>query len=235
VRRGPSLEMICVRSLCLAVLCLLCSMAYPRSTALASDTTTVPLRKWSKYTDEEKQKLEDRWTQEKVEEVVRALRKGKWMPDYVPRLPTGMSGPLFRRLGYDLRGITLIDRDLDSVSLVSELLQGAYLWGTRLQGARLRWSNLEGTRLRDTNLQGADLRGAKLEEAELWLADLHGADLRNANLRDASLRGSKAPTLGVLGCRGPTSVRPIYWMPTYLVRFSILPTCLRPISPPQRT
>lgn len=188
MRRNVPLEIICVRLICFAVLCLVCSMVYPRCTALARDTTTVPLKKWSEYTHQEKQALKKRWPEEKVEELVEARRKGKWMSDYVQRLPTGMDDLPY---SWDLRGISLSGRDLDSIWLTFVLLQGAWLWATSLQGAVLLSSNLEGVMAWEVNLQGADLRRSILRDASLRLAKLQGANLWSAGLQGADLRGAK--------------------------------------------
>ena len=186
MRRNVPLEIMCVRFLCFAVLCLVCSVVYPRCTALARDTTTVPLKKWSEYTRQEKQALENRWAEAKVEEVVEALRKGRRgrMPDYVPLLPSEESPPGY---GYDLRGITLWLSELDSVSLQSAWLQGADLSGTSLQGANLVRTSLQDAILVEANMEGARLWRANLQGADLSFANLKGANIREANLQGADL------------------------------------------------
>jgi hypothetical protein len=48
--------------------------------AIAADTTFVPLKDWRVYTDEEKKFLRERWSYDKTEEVVRALKAREPLP-----------------------------------------------------------------------------------------------------------------------------------------------------------
>lgn len=173
-------------------------------TALAGNFTIVPLKEWKEYSDGEKTVLEMRWTNEKVDSVVIALKERREMPEFVARLPpivkphvnVYVDGPWETYL--DLRRIQLQNHDLDSVHLLNTYLQGANLRGTSLQGAQLvgaklrggdlSWANLQGARLYGADLQGTYLNGAKLQGANLFSAELQGAFLYSTELQGANLQ-----------------------------------------------
>jgi len=187
-----------IKLLFFAIICFICHSSYSLSPALAEDTTFVPLKEWKDYTAEEKTILRERWTDEKVNAVVKAIKGEGRMPGFVGKLPP---------YTHDLRGIPLAKRALRNAMLTNTNLQGADLLGAYLQGATLRDANLQGAffayaslqranlwfaklqgaGLFAANLQGADLSKAGLDSAYLWSADLRGANLSNAGLDSADL------------------------------------------------
>jgi hypothetical protein len=154
----------------------------------AADTTFVPLKNWWEYTDEEKRFLRDRWTFEKIEAVVTALKEKKTLHDFADRLPDTFKTHGICRA--DLRGISLGGDSLPEVRWSLACLQGANFWTANLQGADLYEVNLQGAYLWSANLQGADLTGADLQGADLTEANLQGADLTEAYLQRADLYGA---------------------------------------------
>jgi uncharacterized protein YjbI with pentapeptide repeats len=174
------------KSICFVIICFLCYVVCSFSPVLAEDTTTVPLKEWKDYTAEEKGILRNRWTNEKVEEIVRALKEEEAMPEFWSKLPHQLDDST--SWDYDQRGIPLKNRNLPKADLSWANLQGANLLHTNLQGAHLGDANLQGANLLHTNLQGADLWDANLQGANLGGANLQGADLLSANLQGANLR-----------------------------------------------
>jgi hypothetical protein len=90
---------------------------------------------WHSYSIKERDSLRARWTNEKVNMVVEALKIGKPLPDFVGRLwYPDISDNSVERLagtgiqmtsGYDLQGITLDNQILQNINLSSALLEGA--------------------------------------------------------------------------------------------------------------
>ncbi len=200
-----------------ATVCFLCYGAFSLSPALAEDTTFVHLKEWKDYTAEEKRILRKRWTDEKVEAVVNALKEQKALPEFVRKLPP---------YAHDLRGIPLAKRHLvnaklNNINLQGADLQGAYLWravlweanlqgvnlmGASLEGAYLWFAKLQGAGLFAANLQGANLHKAGLDSAYLWSADLRAANLseaglNSADLLDANLQGARLWGANLQGAR----------------------------------
>ena len=171
--------------------------------ALSGSFTIVPTKEWKRYSDGEKEVLRMRWTEEKINAVVMALKDRREMPGFVAKLES-VKKPS-QLASWDLRGIQLQNHDLDSVYLGGTYLQGAYLLETSLRGAKLNNANLEGATLMSAKLQGtylswAELQGAVMKRAELqsahllWTklqgANLSRAVLQNADIREANLEGA---------------------------------------------
>jgi hypothetical protein len=180
---------------CFAVLPLvfICILSFIFSSlVLAEDTTSVPVKDWWDYTEEEKKILRERWTEEKVEAVVRALQTGKDLGRLVPSCPafaievTPNGG---RQIDMppqaDLRGIPLKRVFLDDADL-----RGAWLQGANISEGRLRHSLLEGANLQGANLYSADLEGAHLELCNLQSASLRKSNLQRTDLRSANLQNT---------------------------------------------
>lgn len=142
---------------------------------------------WGTYSEHEKDSLRSRWTDEKIQKVVCALKTGTQLPDFISKIGSRNSTP-----GYDLRGIQLKDQHLDSVVLSHAYLDGAILINSHLilavfDSASLEYVNLQGAHLEMAHLQGANLQNANLEGAYLGYANLQGDSLSNANLQGANL------------------------------------------------
>jgi uncharacterized protein YjbI with pentapeptide repeats len=200
----------------LGVVCLLmltCPLAIVIPTALAWDTTTVPLRDWHDYTEREREILQERWSEEDVESVVKALTDGSPMPEFVQELAPLANGP--GAISYDLRGIPLAERDLPRIQLEMQYLQGADLnssdltsglflasdmqgakfYNANLLGATLAWADLRRCKMQFANLvdatvDGSDLRHARLQRAEMQRVDLRQSDLHDADLTGVDLKGA---------------------------------------------
>lgn len=173
------------------------------------DTPTIELKEWNDYSNVEKLRLVYRWNKVNVEEIVKALEKGH--DPIKTKVKIAEQCKFFYEVGFDLRGIPLMKRDLTNIDLASMYLQGgdfsetilegadlqnAQLPGVnlsraRLKGANLRHAHLQGANLSDANLQGADLSDANLQGADLGLANLQGANLLLANLQGANLLFTK--------------------------------------------
>jgi hypothetical protein len=187
-------------------LCSFCIICFGRSIAFAQKQP--PIKKpdmWQSYSIKERDSLRARWTNEKVNKVVEALKTGKQLPDFVGILwHPEISDSVEKRMisGYDLQGITLDNKDLKNINLSSALLEGAHfnksnlnnanlqkthLENAYLQGADLIRANLQGAILDSANLQGANLQYANLEKAHLGYANLQKDSLFQANLENASL------------------------------------------------
>jgi len=156
IRRG-GLTYIC---------CFLCCIAFSVLPVMAEDTTFVLLKDWWEYTDQEKQFLRDRWTNEKVDAVVTALKEGKPLLDFVDKLQDTLLGlPIYRA---DLRGISLWLGGLQEINLTFACMQGANLFMAHLQGADLMGANLQVVNLREADLQGTDFSDAVFENTFLY-------------------------------------------------------------------
>ena len=181
------------------ILCLLCSVPFLQSHASAEQTSPHSWKDWSEYSEQEKDSLRARWTEQKVQEVVKALTEGKPLP--VKRLPPReyeyeQYPPAYRKeaaeKSYDLRGIplegfVLRGFDLRFTHLEGALLHSAHLDRANLQDANLKEANLQDANLKEANLQDADLEHASLQGASLWQANLQDSNLREANLQGAEL------------------------------------------------
>jgi len=170
-------------------------MAFSVPPVMAENTTTVPLKDWWDYTDQEKQFLRDRWTDQKIEAVVTWLKEERPLPELnVGHLPDFIDQlrdtTRFLIINYciDLRGIDLGSVKLPLVHFGGACLQGAWLATAGLDSSNLEKANLQVTDLSFAELQGADLRRANLQGADLYFANLQGADLRRTNLQGANLR-----------------------------------------------
>lgn len=177
---------------------LLFKSIFSSSFILAQEEGAIEWKDWSEYTEVEKRDLRDRWTPEKVRQVVQALKETKEMPDFVKVIPLSYDDRIFIDLidlffeidkskvkNYDLRGIDLKEQNLEKVALVLSHLEGADLEKANLQEARLLGANLQEADLRTANLQGAVLYDANLQGAILFDANLQGADLQAADLQEA--------------------------------------------------
>lgn len=182
----------------------LCLLTLSPTTSFSQDKSSILFnwKDWGKCSEQERDSLQSRWTDEKIQKVVRALKTGTQLPDYVTKI-----GGRNSSAGYDLRGIRLTDQDLDSVVLRHAFLDGAIftnshlilavfdstsldyaiLRGTNLQGADLQNANLDGAFLGYANLKGAHLERANFQEANLWYANLQGANLQETDLQGAKL------------------------------------------------
>ena len=180
----------------LSLFCFLFSMYFLQSPTLAEEGSYIEYEEWSGLSEKGKDSLRARWTKEKVERVVEALKNGKPLPEFVNKIPLSeeeikrlesLEFSLDKAKNYDLRGIPLDEQDLKKVDLPFVHLEGAELSGVDLQEADLFEANLKGADLRRVKLQKADLSRAKLQGADLTEAHLEGADLGGADLRGASL------------------------------------------------
>jgi hypothetical protein len=166
------------------------------SLIIAQEKSDIEYKEWSELSEEEKGSLRARWTEEKINKVVEALKEGKALPEFVNKMPISeeeikrlesLEFSLDKAQNYDLRGIPLDKRDLKNVNLSFVNLEGAKLSGTDLEGADLFEANLRGANLSRAKLHKADLSRAKLRGAELSKAHLEGADLGGADLQGATL------------------------------------------------
>lgn len=174
----------CVEFHCFVFLFVFFYMICSTFPALASDTTSVPLKDWHEYTDKEKEILRNRWTNGRVDAVVKAvLGQGK-MPEFVHRLPS-VDGT--RNSCADLRGIQLNEALLDGADLYYTYLQGALLQKAKLRHANLSYANMQGANIALAKLGGAILRFSDLRDTHAWKADFEQADLGGANLQRAYL------------------------------------------------
>lgn len=181
------LKMKFVNFLCLAALCVFCCYVCLSSRVLAKDTTFVELKNWWEYTQREKKRLRERWTDKKVEAVVKALKDGRGILGHVEQLGQPHTIPGMTQLGYDLRLINLTRRDLPGVRFTFQLPRGMIYWVPVLQGADLSLSRLEHSVLVGANAEGACFDSANLQGATLDYADMRGATFKKAKMQRASL------------------------------------------------
>lgn len=188
----------------LPLLCFLYSVPFSQSPTFAEEKPYVEYKEWSELSQEEKDSLRARWTEEKVKKVVEALKEGKDLPYFVNKIPLSeeeikriesLEFGLDKANNYDLREIPLNLQDLQKAELPFAHLEGADLVEANIQGADLFEANLRGADLSRANLKGVDLsraklQGADLSKAQLQWADLGGADLQGANLIDSDLEGA---------------------------------------------
>ncbi len=188
----------------LPLFCFLYSVPFSQSPTFAEEKPYVEYKEWSELSEEEKDSLRARWTEEKVKKVVEALKEGKDLPYFVNKIPLSeeeikriesLEFGLDKANNYDLREIPLNLQDLQKAELPFAHLEGADLVETNIQGADLFEANLRGADLSRANLKGVDLsraklQGADLSKAQLQWADLGGADLQGANLSDSDLEGA---------------------------------------------
>lgn len=144
----------------------------------------VPLKKWREYTKVEKDSLQNRWTDEEVNDVVKALLKKRELPEFVHRLPS-LDGK--RDSCEDLRGISFRVEFLDDTDMSYMHLQGALLTGAVLRHTDLTNANLQGAEIAVAHFERAFLRFANLKDAYAWRANFKGADLGEAKLQRANL------------------------------------------------
>ncbi|MCH7760002.1 pentapeptide repeat-containing protein [candidate division TA06 bacterium] len=154
----------------------------------------------------------DRWTEEKVQEVKKAIKAGEPLPvdklplseedkkelpeplrDRAPRETVDLRGISLQ--GFHLKGIDLRFAHLEGANLRMAHLEESNLRGAHLEEAELVDAHLERAKLEGVHLKGADLRGARLNEANLGHANLEEANLsythlKGANLRDTHLDGA---------------------------------------------
>lgn len=185
-----------VKLLLFLLLCFFFLMYLTQSSAMAEEVSSIEYREWSELSEEDKDSLRARWTDEKVIQVVNAIKEGKDLPAFVNKIP--LSEEEIKRIesleigldkanNYDLREIQLNLQDLQNVELPFVHLEGAELVEANIQGADLFEADLRGADLSRSNLKGADLSKAKLQGATLRKAQLEGADLGGADLRGANL------------------------------------------------
>jgi len=162
-----------------------------------------------RYSPEKIQALKERWTRERVDRVVAALRaRGNWTEELdglpfveeIRPLEQGRQAWLRlrhrERLGRDLRGIPLSWADLgpaggQGVDLRYAFLEHADLKNAVLRDARLMRATLDRSDLRYADLRDADLTEARLEGALMDFANLGRACLEKAHLDNARLIGAK--------------------------------------------
>lgn len=150
------------------------------------EETYIPYKNWNDYTEEELEKLKKRWTPEKVDKVIRALRRG----DNLDALVHKSSNPNENR-SYDLRLIGSISEiNLSRVNIQYANLQGALLPNANFKQATLRGVNFEGAVLIGSNFQESDLSGANLSEAFLYDIDFQDANLIGVDFHDSDLSGT---------------------------------------------
>jgi hypothetical protein len=200
----------------LPIFCYFYTLFFLQTTILAKEKSYVEYKEWSELSQDEKDGFNERWTEERINKVIEALKEGKALPGFINKMPVSeeeikrlesLEFSLDKAKNYDLRGIPLDDQDLKKVNLPFVNLEGAKLSGTNLEGADLFEANLrgadlsrailhkavlsraklQGTDLSKAHLEGADLSGADLRGANLVEADLQRADLFEANLQEANL------------------------------------------------
>jgi len=191
--------MIRAKILLLSIFCLF-SLCFFTLSVLGEEVTkekgVIPYKEWKDYTVEEKEKLENRWTEDdKYKNIRKIIIERKTIPKK-DALKIKRSDGLNM---YDLQGAYLVGADLQRANLSGANLQGADLSLAKLQGAYLARADLQGADLRVADLQGADLSLANLQGADLLLAKLQGADLRGADLKGAELRGVNLRQVNLLG------------------------------------
>ncbi len=228
----------------------LCLITLSQTTSFSQDKSSILFnwKDWGKCSEQERDSLRSRWTDEKIPKVVSALKTGTQLPDYVTKISVRNCSA-----GYDLRGIQLIDKNLDSVvlshayldganltishlilavfdssSLNYAILQGANLQGADLQNANLKLAhlekaNLQGAYLWYANLQGANLQETILQGAKLWHANLQGAILRHTNLKEADLFTVRFDTtdLWLTNLGEAQNIRDIVWGDSHHDRYLI--------------
>ncbi|MCP4582741.1 MAG: hypothetical protein GY839_14115 [candidate division Zixibacteria bacterium] len=157
---------------------------------------------WTAYTDQERDSLRNRWTEDKVTQVVSAIRNNLPMPGFVNRLEL-TKAELERKerlkefgydteeeydyLHYDLRGIQLVEQDIKSAKLPYVHLEGAHIVLSNLQEVNLDESFLQYVVIDSCNLTGASLTRANLNHATMDSIVLTYASLDNVDMRDAFL------------------------------------------------
>ncbi len=180
-------------AICCGVLTYICYFLFCTASfvlpVMAEDTTFVPLKDWREYTREEREFLRDRWTDEKTEAVIAALKHNAPLPNFIDSLYDSTEILDIRMSLYrpDLRGINFNNKDISGVYLNGACLQGADLASCRLDSTELVMTDLQGASLTGANLQRAKLSGANLQGAYLRYADLQGAYLRYAVFKNTIL------------------------------------------------
>lgn len=175
---------------------------------------------WSEYTNEQKDSLRNRWTEDKIEQVVTAIQNSQPPPYFVNRLELTPEESLKKEnlqefgfeiddeydyLRYDLRGITLANQDLKYTSIPYVHLEGAHLISCDLEGANLEESHLQNIVIANCNLSyafltGADMKYSTLDSTNLSFGSLESVSMPNsfmvnctldkANLSEANLENS---------------------------------------------
>ena len=134
--------MIRAKILLLSTFCLFSLLFCPHSVLgeeVTKENGVIPYKEWKDYKKEEKEKLENRWTENKNYEKIRKyILETKRIPEDALKIK-GSDG----KERYDLRGIPL---------------KRAKLEGADLSGANLEGADLVGADLRKANLVGANLK-----------------------------------------------------------------------------
>lgn len=170
------------------------------SAAQFTDITLQEFKPWTEYSNEQKDSLRDRWSAETVDQVVEAIQNSQPLPRFVNRLQLTKEEYIkkenlkdfgfeidetFDYLRYDLRGITLENRDLKYAGLVYVHLEGARLISCNLAGANLEESHLQNIIIADCDLSEIFLTGANMEHSTLDSVNLLCGSLENVNLKNS--------------------------------------------------
>jgi hypothetical protein len=177
-----------------SLLSTLCFLIFSQSYTFSQDKSSILFnwKDWGKCSEQERDSLRSRWTDEKILKVVSALKTGTNLPDFVNKISDRISSQ-----GYDLRGIRLEGANLQSANLQGANLEGAYLGYTNLEGANLSDANLQEDTLWYTNLRGAFLQTTKMQGAKLYHANLQRAYLFDTKLQGASLFEARFDTTDI--------------------------------------
>lgn len=198
----------------------LCLITLSQTPSFSQDESSILFnwKDWVKCSEQERDSLRSRWTDEKIKIVVSALKTRIQLPNFVNNISSSNSSA-----GYDLRGIQLVGQNLDSVVLIYAYLDGANLINSRfidavfdstsLEEAHLERANLQGATLWYANLQGANLERTSLRGAKLWHSNLQGAILRHTNLKEADLFEARFDTtdLWLTSLGEAQNIRDIVW------------------------
>ena len=147
------------------------------------EETFIPYRNWNDYSEEEIQKLADRWPPDKVKKILEALQNSKSLDGLVNKIKTQ-----YEFESYDLRSIRFPDgTNLDSVNVPGANFQGARLSGANFTNATLEQANFEEAFLAGANFTNANLHSVNLQHSYLWVTNFKEAFLRGTNFEEADL------------------------------------------------
>lgn len=177
---------------------------------LMNNTTQLKIdsiRPWNNYSEEERTYLIKRWTPEKVQQVIEALKNKQSLPvsiidrtlyfqrllydystEFINQYVEYKNYPTIRKIYplYDLRGIPLNGEDLKGVDLSWSILQGANLSEANLMDALLEGTYMPNANLRETDFSYSKLNYAILESAELINTNFFASKLSYAILYGAN-------------------------------------------------
>ncbi len=155
---------------------------------------------WTEYSNEQKDSLRNRWTDDLVEQVITAIQESRPLPLFVNRLQLTPEefqkkenlkefgfdiDEEFDYLRYDLRGITLQNLDLKYAGLAYVHLEGAHLISCNLEGANLEESHLQNIFIANCDLSYCFLTGANMECSTLDSTILVNGSLESINLKNS--------------------------------------------------